>query len=64
MYALAWHIAEAELLVLINVPTEAARVLGSLWQGWEGAEALLGTDGGGGVGLRPWDQRVLRRVVA
>jgi oligo-1,6-glucosidase len=64
VYAFTRRLETTELLVLCNVSGDPAPVELSDPAPWAAAELLLGTHGTAGTGtLRPWESRVLRRVV-
>ena len=65
VYAFTRRLESTELLVLCNVSGSPAAVELPEPAPWASAELLLGTHGTPGTGtLRPWESRVLRRVVA
>ena len=65
VYAFTRRLESTELLVLCNVSGSPAAVELPEPAPWASAELLLGTHGTAGTGtLRPWESRVLRRVVA
>jgi oligo-1,6-glucosidase len=64
VYAFTRRLESTELLVLCNVSGSQAAVELPEPAPWASAELLLGTHGTPGTGtLRPWESRVLRRVV-
>jgi oligo-1,6-glucosidase len=64
VYAFTRRLESTELLVLCNVSGSPAAVQLPEPAPWASAELLLGTHGIAGTGtLRPWESRVLRRVV-
>ena len=65
VYAFTRRLESTELLVLCNVSGSPAPVELPEPAPWASAELLLGTHGTPGTGtLRPWESRVLRRVVS
>jgi oligo-1,6-glucosidase len=64
VYAFTRRLESTELLVLCNVSGTPAPVALPDPASWATAELVLGTHGAAGTGpLRPWESRVLRRVV-